>query len=475
MKFNRKSVGTKTVNLAGGDAFKETPEVELVSLLLTSFVEDKFYESKDDRLTRLRSLVKAIKDKKFLGQAAIFARTKFGMRSISHVLLGEIAKEVKGESWVKNAVYQSTVRPDDLAETLAYYANEYGKPIPNSLKKGVRLGLSKFDAYQLGKYRMEGSAFKLVDLINLTHPKDKNANLYGQLLTGKLKSQRTWEKEMTQAGQKAKTEDEKLELKKEGWAKLVKERKIGYFALLRNLRNIIGQAPEVLDEALDMLTDKKLIKGSLVLPFRYVTALEEIEKLGSKEARKTIQALNKALDIACENVPKFDGETLVALDISSSMTGRTRTIAGLFAAILVKANNADLIQFNDVARYRSVNPSDSVLTIAQQISDSAGGTNYQAVFMTANRKYDQIITLSDEQGWVGDWNGSPVPMFADYKKRTGANPKLFSFDLAGYGTLMFPEKDVYLMAGFSEKVFDLMVKLQEDRNALVEAIRNIPL
>ncbi|MDE1770632.1 MAG: hypothetical protein KGI28_08800, partial [Thaumarchaeota archaeon] len=46
--------------------------------------------------------------------------------------------------------------------------------------------------------------------------------------------------------------------------KLIKERKIGYFALLRNLRNISEQAPEIMNEALEMLVDEKLIKSSLV-------------------------------------------------------------------------------------------------------------------------------------------------------------------------------------------------------------------
>src|SRR5581483_4135611 len=125
---------TRTVNLAGGEAFREDPKLELVSLLLTSFVNDKFYEKADDQLDRLRKLAEAIKDKPFLAMAAVFARKEYGMRSITHALLGEVVRLVKGEEWTKRAIAKATNRPDDLLEIVAYYIGEYGKPIPNSLK-----------------------------------------------------------------------------------------------------------------------------------------------------------------------------------------------------------------------------------------------------------------------------------------------------------------------------------------------------
>ena len=38
----------KTENLAGGQAYTQTPELELVSILLTSFANDTFYKSAND-------------------------------------------------------------------------------------------------------------------------------------------------------------------------------------------------------------------------------------------------------------------------------------------------------------------------------------------------------------------------------------------------------------------------------------------
>lgn len=224
MKFNKTSKGVnKTVNLAGGKAFKEFLELELVSLLLTSFVEDKFYESSSAQLARLRSLVTSTLDKKFIAKAGIYARNEFGMRSISHALVSELAHIVKGEVWFKDAIAKTIRRPDDMTEILSCYINTYGKPIPNSLKKGLALAFNKFDAYSLGKYRGETHAISLVDVVNLVHPSpmDKNKDALSKLVKGELKSEDTWEVELTKAGQNARDENEKVELKASAWENMV--------------------------------------------------------------------------------------------------------------------------------------------------------------------------------------------------------------------------------------------------------------
>ena len=472
MKFNKiKKTTNRTTNYAGGEAFVMSPKLELVSLLLTSFVQDQFYRSASNTLDNLKDLIDKVGDYEFVAKSAIYARMQFGMRSISHAVAGEIAKKVKGKMWTKRFFDKVVKRPDDITEIMAYYLNNYGKPIPNSLKRGFAKALTKFDEYQLAKYRGEKADVSLVDIVNLVHPKPTVA--IDKLVKGELKSKNTFQVKLTQAGQKAKTEEEKEQLKKKAWVDLVKERKLGYFALLKNIRNIYEQAPEVLDDALEMLVDRKLIKKSLVLPFRYLTALREVGKLNGDRVRDILIAINKALDISLDNVPKFDGKTLVALDTSGSMEGRPAEIGALFAAILVKTNNADLLTFSDYAKYQTLNPMDSTLTLAQSIKFAWGGTNFHSIFETANRAYDRIIILSDMQAWVG-WY-VPTQSFAEYKNRTGANPIIYSFDLQGYGTLQFPERNVYAIAGFSEKVFDIMKLLETDRNALIKEIEKIEL
>ena len=108
--------------------------------------------------------------------------------------------------------------------------------------------------------------------------------------------------------------------------------------------------------------------------------------------------------------------------------------------------------------------------IADQIKAGCepGGTNFRAMFEIAQEPYDRIIILSDMQSWVG--RIAPVEVFTQYKERTGADPKIFSFDLAGYGTVQFPQADIYCLAGFSDRVFDVMSLLETDKDALVNQI-----
>lgn len=478
MKFNKPITSrTKTENFAGGEAFIETPKLEFVSVLLTSFVQDQYYRNEEEGIEKVVGLIDTISDKKFLAKAAIYARTKAGMRSISHLVAAELAKKVKGERWTKDFYNQVIYRPDDMTEIVAYYLQKYGKPIPNSLKKGLSLAFSKFNEYQLAKYKGNKASVSLVDLVNLVHPKPttKNKVALEKLMKGVLRSCDTWEAELTKAGQAAKDEEDKEKRKAEVWYKLIKERKIGYFALLRNLRNILEQSPKSLAGALEMLTDERLIKNSLVLPFRFSTAIKQIEELNVDGTREVLIALNKAVDLSLSNVPKLKGKTLVVLDGSSSMEGKPIRIGSLFAAILFKANNADYMTFSDDAEYITLNPTDSTLSIAKMIEEDiqCGGTNFHSIFETANRPYDRIIILSDMQGWVG--YDAPTRTFAKYKLRTGANPIVYSFDLQGYGTLQFPKKNVYCLAGFSDKVFDIMKLLETDRQALLTEIEKIKL
>lgn len=483
MRFNLAPLlpRTRTLNRAGGEAFVVDDRFALASLVLTSFVQDQFYRSATGAMDETRRLIAALPDKRFAAQTALYARDRFGLRSISHVVAVEIARHVKGEPWTKSFFDRLVVRVDDVTETLALYLATYGRPIPNSLKKGLGAALARFDAYQLAKYRAEGKAVSLVDAVNLLHPPHTDA--LAALVNGTLAPADTWETRLSAAGQ-VETEadgdraDAVAEAKAEAWAELVRTGRIGAFALLRNLRNIAAQAPEVLDEALALLVDERRIRSSRILPFRYATAMEEIGKTGDGRSRAVREALAKALDLSVANVPELPGRTLVVLDDSGSMMGRPIRIASLFAAVLAKRSGADLMRFSDDAAYVPYLAAEPTATLMQRLADGArmGGTNFHAPLVLATRTgaaYDRIVFLSDMQGWIG--HNAPTATLAAYEKATGTRPFVYSFDVAGYGSLQLPQDRIFCLAGVSEKVFDTMSLLEEDRHALVNAISSLPL
>jgi len=483
-KFNtarvRKHTPTKT-NFAGGRAHAQSAKLELVSILLTAMLNgDRYYESNDDTIKRMIGLLDRV-DPLFAAKAAVYARNEFGLRSISHIAAAEIAKRVKGESWTKRFVNAVVRRPDDMTEIMAYHLATSGKPVPNSMKKGLATAFDKFDHYQLAKYRGEGKTVSLVDLVNMVHPVPtrKNAKALADLVAGTLKSTGTWEAKLTTVGQTSTSDQDKAAKKAAAWTELVRERKIGYFALLRNLRNIVQTAPELVDDVCALLTDESLIHKSLVLPFRFTTAYDVIDR----RKIKLVRALNKALDISCANVPDLP-RSLVVCDFSGSMGGgikSNRGIGTLLGAILAKRSEADFMIFGSYAAYVPFNPDDSVMTLfdstvtlnsgwsGRRNSTNVGhGTNFEAIFETADKAYDRIFVFSDMQGWMG--RGAPDRAVAAYKKRFNCDPYIYSMDLAGHGTMMFPEDKVACIPGFSDKIFGLIAQMETDKEALIKKI-----
>lgn len=488
-RFNATAKGaTRTTNRAGGAAYTESAKLQLASHILTSMVSDQYYRSAGQGISDLKALLPQV-DPLFAAKAAVYARREHGLRSISHVIAGELAHDVKGTNWMRPFMRSVVVRVDDITEIMSYYISQYGRrPIPNVFKgrRGLREALRKFDEYQVARYRADDKKFSLVDFVNLTHPypSKRNGDAVGKLVAGTLRNENTWESGLSAAGnvvveEGESREDAVAEAKSEAWGDLISSKRLGYTALLRNLRNIANQAPESLDAALEMLTDENMIRRSRVLPFQFTTAASEISAL--PHSRKILDAIEKATEISMANVPTFEGKTLIVVDGSGSMQGFGRfssgktpaDIASLFAAVLYKANpNADLMTFSMTAQYLNLPPA-GVLSIANSLKEKmdGGGTNFHAIFEKAQGAYDRVIILSDMQGWVG--HDTPAKEFAAYKKRTGANPHVYSFDLQGYGTLQFPEAQVFALAGFSDKVFNVMATLEQDRNALVTAIEAV--
>ena len=480
-KFNTKVEKSKTLteNLAGGQAYQQSDKLALVSMLLTSFVNDQFYKNASTTLNDLKVLSEKIEDKEFVAKSAIYARDKFGMRSITHALAGELTSQLSGQEWAKNFYDKVVVRPDDMTEILSYYLDnktDKNKPkFPNALKKGFASAFNKFDSYQIAKYKNSNKEVKLVDIINIVHPipTDRNSEALNLLITDKLKNTETWEAKLSSVGQVSENEEDLTKLKAEAWKDLLSSKKIGYFALLRNLRNILNQAPNTVDLACEMLVNEKLISKSRVLPFRFSTAYDEISKLDpTTETRKVLVAINNALEISLINVPEFEN-TLLVMDVSGSMQGKPSEIASLFGAIIAKKNNCDVMTFSNDAQYISYNPLDSVMTIRNSFRYAGGGTNFRAIFKTANKKYSRVILLSDMQGWIG--YETPTVEFNKYKEKFDCNPFVYSWDLAGYSTMQFPEQNVFALAGFSDKVFDIMKMLELDKNALFNEINAIQL
>lgn len=467
-KFNKDSnmVGV-TTNLAGGTSYSLDKRQELVFSCLTSFLEDKYYESGDTRRERIAELVKA-NDPIFVAKLAILARRSFHLRSIPVVLIGELSRIHRGDSLVRRLIKASVERVDDLTELIAYL----GKPLPNQVKKGVSDALIKFSSYQLAKYKAEGKAVSLVDVFNLCHPdpssvSSEQRDAWGSLINGTLKSTDTWEARLSSG-----------EDKKTVWTDLIVNDKIGYMALLRNLRNIISVCDDdVIAIACDIISDPDRVHASKQLPFRYYSAYEA---LADSPRRDVMDAISRAMDLSLDNIPPMDGSTLVAVDCSASMMDDTIEKAAVFGAGLVRKHNADLILYDTKIIPIHCFSSDAALTTANRIVKYAtgGGTQTSLVFKHATdtgKKYDRIIILSDNESWVETsftHASSRIKAAYEQYRRKVSDCTVYAIDMAGYGTVDIIGSRVYNIAGWSEHVFDF-IWWAERRDNLCGMIDNV--
>ena len=96
--------------------------------------------------------------------------------------------------------------------------------------------------------------------------------------------------------------------------------KLGYLALLRNVRNILTQAPELVDELCQQLADERAVRRSLVFPFQFLSAVEVLKQGNLSGASRVMDALNQAIDYSLANVPNFGGNRTV--DSGATKTNR---------------------------------------------------------------------------------------------------------------------------------------------------------
>jgi hypothetical protein len=448
---------------------------KLVTQVLTSFFnEKKFY---GDNSAEMQRTIKSViaKDAEFVAKLAVFARREFNMRSVSDVLTAYLAHEVEGKPFAGKTVKGVVLRGDDATEIMACYLDMFGKPIPNSLKKGIADVLQGVDEYTLAKYKGTGKAVKMRDLLCLCRPTpktDAQSDMWKRLLEDELETPHTWETELSAKGNNAKT-----------WEALIESGDVGYMALLKNLRNILTANPSNVNKVLETIENPQKVRKSKQLPFRYLSAYKELENIGGS---RVFDALENAVEASIENMPKLAGTTVIAVDVSGSMgstiSGKSKVccyeIAMLLGLIANKiCDNSIFYTFDSVIHKYAVSHRSGILATA--LKPVHGGATYMHLpferMIADGIKADRIIVLSDNQ-CNGGWGSRTVQSYADeYRRKTGNDIWVHAIDLQGYGTQQFCGAKTNIIAGWSEKVFNFITLAEQGEGSLVKAIEGYAL
>lgn len=367
--------------------------------------EDGFYEDGQTIADRIKALAAQVKPAQ-LAALAIEAREVFNLRHVPLMLCAILAKTGAGTSLVSETIARVIQRADELSEFVAIYAQVNGvkpsaiKPkLSSQVRKGLAKAFSKFDEYALAKYNRD-AAVKLKDVLFLAHPKPKDGAqdlLWKRLIAGTLATPDTWEVQLS-AGKD----------KRETFERLIKEGKLGYFALIRNLRNMTAAG-----------VNRELVRNAIlarqggahrVLPFRFLAA--------AKEAPEFERELDQAMIANFSQLPKLPGKTIIILDVSGSMRGamsRKSTMslldAGASLAAVARGQCEDAVIYatagNDGTRIhktKRVPARDGMAlrdALARTINELGGGGIFLKPMLDFVREQektaDRIIVITDEQ------------------------------------------------------------------------------
>jgi len=501
-RFNSTAIDqSKTTNHEGAEAFTLSSEMELYKTVCTSVLQNKFYESSNQTLNRIRSLINQC-DPEYVARLAVYARKEMNLRTIPLVLTVELAKIHNGDDLISRMTENVILRADEITELLSFYqiANKRNgtkklNKLSKQISKGISKSFDKFEEYHFAKYNRP-TEIKFRDALFLCHVSPKTTDqkdLFEKIITDTLETPYTWETQLSESGKNGKT-------KKEVWEELIGSRKVGYMAILRNLRNILeaGVSREHIRNVCDYISNENAVLNSKQLPFRFLSAYKIIrgttrafyydpptKKLDSIYVPEILEALEKAIIISIKNLPiNEDDNVLIASDVSASMcksvSDRSSVMLydiGTLMAMMIKHKTKYSLTglFGDI--FKTYNfPKDNILAGTYELLKIEGevgySTNGYKVIKYANenqQKIDKIMIFTDMELYGGSIRKEWLTF-----KSNNPNAKLYLFDLNGYNTTPFSEKEdgVFLISGWNEKVFEMMNNLEKGRG-VVDVINSI--
>jgi len=505
MKFNFLRKENKVVtNYEGAKAYTMTPAEELYSAVVTTGLSNKTYKKGNDRLARIQSLIQK-NEPDFVAKLAVYARKEMYLRSIPLVLTTELAKQTSGTDLVSKTVDGVIQRADEITELLAYYqlANERKdvkklNRLSKQIQKGLVKSFNKFDEYQFAKYNRKAEV-TLKDALFLVHPKAKDENqqtIFNKIVNDSLETPYTWEVELSMLGQIKFADDSERTLAfKNKWEELIFSNKLGYMATLRNLRNILEAkvSSDAMYKVCNYLSDEKAVRNSKQLPFRFLAAYRELKTIDSPYLSSILETLEDAVMVSAKNIKGFgfDTSVVIAADVSGSMqkliSPKSKVLLydiGLLMSMMLQSQCKNVVSGMFGDRWKRVPmPKNGILRNVDAFYKREGEVGYSTNghlvledLINKREIVDKIMLFTDTQMWdIGGFTNAFENSWSRYKK-INPNAKLYLFDLAGYGKppLDVRKNDVYLIAGWSDKIFDVLNAL-EDRKSAIEIIKKVVL
>lgn len=362
-----------------------TAEKQLNRVVLASMLwENEFYVDGVSNAKTIAGLVSQVAPEK-VAALALKARTDMKLRHVPLHLMRELARAGKMKADDLTAIIQ---RPDEMAEFVSLYWKEGRQPLSNQVKRGLANAFHKFNEYALAKWDKNSAAVRLRDVMFLTHPKPQNAaqaDLFKRIAADELKTPDTWETELSSGADKRET-----------FTRLMREKKLGALAFLRNLRNMVQSG---VNESL-IRAYAKSVNTDRVLPFRFLAAARIVPEFEDMLEEMMLRSL--------ESHEKLPGKTVLLIDVSGSMFGARvsaksdldRFDAAASLAVLAReiCEEVEIYSFSDrIARIAPRRGFALVEAIRTSQPHSGTTTGLAVNHINAHTKYDRLVVFTDEQ------------------------------------------------------------------------------
>lgn len=490
------------VTYEGAPGYARDLKSELFLLSVANMTgEGTFYEAATERDARFRTLVGevALTDLDWLTRMVGWLRTGAGMRSASVVAAAEgvMSRLVAGAAGGNRQLIGTALqRADEPGELLAYWTARYGRNLPQPVKRGVADAVRRlYNERSLIKY--DTGAFRFGDVLELTHAAPatpRQGELFrhtidrrhgrGEPIPEPLTTLRARAELLAlPVGERRKLLDRpdaarvladagmtwesvagwlQGPLTARFWESIIPS--MGYFALLRNLRNF--DRAEVSDEVAEAvgrrLADPEQVGRSRVLPMRFLAAYRAVPSL------RWAAPLERALQASLANVPALPGRTLVLVDRSGSMFGRlsarseltSADAAAVFgAALALRAAHADLVQFGSGHSVVRVRRGEAVLKVVERFQNM-GGTETAKAVREHFRGHDRVVIVTDEQAWGGYAGEDPT-------RAVPERVPVYTWNLVGYRHGHGPSGSGtrHTFAGLSDAAFSMIPLIEAGRSA----------
>jgi len=247
-------------------------------------------------------------------------------------------------------------------------------------------------------------------------------------------------------------------------------------ALLRNLRNILNVCDnDIINKVVERLQNKEEVERSKQLPFRFWSAYRELQENDNPMTSLILGALDKACGYSVKKL-KLSGVSFIASDVSGSMQCNIskRSKVQMIDIGLVLQGMAKLISpmsitgiFGDIFKVKNY-PVGSVFSPVLSYDEGEVGYSTNGYLCIEylnnnNLKVDNILLFTDCEMY----GGSIQEELNKYKKNINKDVKVFIFNLAGYSTTPLSKNGVYIIGGWSDKVFDYIEAIEKPVKKLI--------